>query len=135
MSMNHILFVDDNPGDLELVGEALKESGKGTELHVVSDGEEALRFLRRADPFAMAPRPKVVLLDLNMPRKDGIETLKDIRADDGLKDIPVVIFSSSMAPGDRREAELYKANDYIIKPADLVDFIRVIHTIETVWCT
>ena len=131
----HILFVDDNPGDLELACEALIESGKGTQLHTASDGVEALEFLRKRGKYEGAPSPDVVLLDLNMPRKDGIETLKEIRSDEALQFLNVVIFSSSTASLDRNMASLYHANAYVIKPLRLEDFMQTIARIEADWCT
>ena len=133
-SNEHILFVDDNPGDMVLVREALSESGHGTQLHTVPSGEEALKFLRAQAPYDSAPKPKVVLLDLNMPRKNGIQTLQEIRNDHELKSLPVIIFSSSTAPRDHQQANAHQADAYIIKPHNFHEFMQVVRNIETNWC-
>ncbi len=131
----HILFVDDNPGDRDLAQEAFGETGLNVLLHTVCDGDEALAFLRREGQFKDAPRPVVVLLDLNMPKKDGLMTLKEIKADNDLRSIPVVIFSSSTAPNDLYMAYQQHANAYVIKPLELDGFLRVIQQVKMFWCT
>jgi CheY-like chemotaxis protein len=130
----HILFVDDNPGDRGLAREAIEKNGMNIELHTVCDGEEALEFLRREDRYANAPRPRVIVLDLNMPRMDGIATLKAIKTDHELMTIPVIIFSSSSAPSDLQLAYGLHANAYVIRPMEFEEFTAFIRQIETFWC-
>jgi CheY-like chemotaxis protein len=132
--VQHILFVDDNPGDRDLAREILEINAPDIALHTANDGEEAMDFLQRRKVHAAAPRPSVVLLDLNMPRKDGLETLKEIKADMQLRSIPVVIFSSSSARSDLQLTYQSHANAYVIKPPSLEDYTRVIQEIGTYWC-
>lgn len=129
----HILFVDDNPGDRALARETIEESCPTTQMHTACDGEAALSFLRREGVHSNAPRPHLIILDFNMPRMDGIETLRVIKADHDLKAIPVIIFSSSTAPTDLYLAYGLQANAYVIKPSELEDFMRVIRQIELFW--
>ncbi|HEU0298396.1 MAG TPA: response regulator [Longimicrobium sp.] len=130
-----VLLVEDNPGDVRLTREALKEGKVHNNLSVVQDGVEALAFLRREGPHAAAPRPDVVLLDLNLPRKDGREVLAEIKADPALRTIPVVILTSSEAERDIVRAYALHANCYITKPVDLDQFITVVKSIEDFWFT
>lgn len=128
-----ILLVEDNPGDVLLTEEALIESKIHNNLHVVRDGEAALAFLYRQPPYADAVRPDVILLDLNLPRKDGREVLATIKADASLKVIPVVVLTTSAAEQDINEAYSRHANCYITKPLDLSQFIKVVQSIEDFW--
>ena len=128
-----ILLVEDNPGDIRLTREALKESKLRNSLNVVKDGIEALEFLRRQGRYASAPRPDLILLDLNLPRKDGREVLAEIKDDDDLKRIPVVVLTTSKADQDIMRAYDLHANCYITKPVDLNQFLNVVHTIECFW--
>ena len=121
-----VLLVEDNPGDVRLTREALREGKVFNNLSVAKDGEEALAFLRREGEFAEAPRPDVILLDLNLPRKDGREVLEAIKADPSLRTIPVVILTSSEAERDIARAYELNANCYITKPVDLDQFITVV---------
>jgi chemotaxis family two-component system response regulator Rcp1 len=130
-----ILLVEDNPGDVDLTREAL-ESGKiKNMLHVVVNGEEAMAFLRRKGKYTNAPRPDLVLLDLNLPRMDGREVLNEIKSDDDLKRIPVVVLTSSKAEEDILKVYNLHANCYITKPIDLLQFLKVVHVIEDFWFT
>jgi chemotaxis family two-component system response regulator Rcp1 len=128
-----ILLVEDSPGDVRLTQEALKENKVANRLSVTGDGEEALRFLRREGRFAEAPRPDLILLDLNLPRKDGRETLAEIKRNPSLKRIPVVILTTSQAEEDIVRTYNLHANCYITKPVDLDQFIKVVHTIKDFW--
>lgn len=130
-----VLLVEDNPGDVRLTREALKEGKVRNNLSVVSDGVEALAFLRREGRYAGAPRPDVILLDLNLPRKDGREVLQEVKADPALRSIPVVILTTSDAERDIAQAYALHANCYIKKPVDLDQFITVVQSIENFWFT
>ena len=130
-----ILLVEDNPGDVELTLEALENSKIRNTLHVVSDGEEAMAFLKGTGKHAGSSRPDLILLDLNLPRKDGREVLAEIKADEDLKRIPVVILTTSQAEEDIIRSYNLHANCYITKPIDLHQFIRVIKAIEDFWLT
>ena len=130
-----ILLVEDNPGDVRLTMEALKDSKMHNDLNVTRDGVEALAFLRREGKFAHAPRPELILLDLNLPKKDGREVLAEIKADKDLKRIPVVVLTTSQAEEDiLRMYNLY-ANCFVTKPVDLDQFIKVVQSIEEFWLT
>jgi chemotaxis family two-component system response regulator Rcp1 len=130
-----ILLVEDNEGDVRLTLEALKEAKMGNRLSVVSDGEKALAFLRRQGAYVDAPRPDLILLDLNLPRKDGREVLLEIKASKDLKRIPVVILTSSQAEEDIIRTYDLHANCYITKPVDLDQFMTVVKSIEDFWLT
>jgi two-component system, chemotaxis family, response regulator Rcp1 len=130
-----ILLVEDNPGDARLAVEGLKDSKVNNSLHHVEDGVEAMRFLHREGRYAHAPRPDLILLDLNLPRKDGCEVLADIKADRALKLIPVVVLTTSAAERDLVRTYDLNANTYIVKPLDLDQFIEVVHAIESFWFT
>lgn len=129
------LLAEDNPGDVRLTQEALRESKISNNLNVVKDGVEALAFLRKEGPYADAPTPDVVLLDLNLPKKDGREVLAEIKSDPVLKRIPVVIVTSSEAEKDILRTYDLHANCYVSKPVDLDQFIKVIQAIESFWLT
>lgn len=128
-----VLLVEDNPGDVRLTREALRDGKVSNNLSVVQDGVEAMRFLRREGPYADAPRPDVVLLDLNLPKKDGRQVLQEIKGDEALRTIPVVILTSSEAERDIAGAYALQANCYITKPVDLDQFITVVRSIEDFW--
>lgn len=130
-----IFLVEDNPGDARLTVEALREAKVHNRLNWVTDGAEAIAFLRRQGKYANAPRPDLVLLDLNLPRKDGREVLAEIKSDDNLRRIPVVILTTSQAEEDVLRAYHLNANCYITKPVDLDKFIQVIKTIKEFWLT
>lgn len=128
-----ILLVEDNPGDIRLTQEALKESNMEIHLDVVSDGEQALDFLLKRNKYVDANRPHIVLLDLNLPKKNGIEVLKEVKANDNLKRIPIIVLTTSDADHDISKAYNLHANCYILKPVDFDDFANVIKLIETFW--
>ena len=128
-----ILLVEDNPGDVRLMREALRESTIINQLHAVSDGHQALAFLRKQGKYANAMRPDLILLDLNLPRKDGREALAEIKADPDLRRIPVVIVTSSRAEEDILRSYDHYANCYITKPLDLESFFDVVEAIQDFW--
>ena len=128
-----ILLVEDNPGDVRLTQEALKEGHVSCRLSVAADGEEATDFLWHRGKHKGSLRPDLILLDLNLPRKDGREVLREIKADPDLCRIPVVVFSSSTAPSDLNRAYTLHANCYIQKPADLDQFMGVIQSVGNFW--
>jgi chemotaxis family two-component system response regulator Rcp1 len=130
-----ILLVEDNSGDVRLTQEAFREGKINVNLHVVRDGEEAMAFLRNEGRFENVPRPDLILLDLNLPRKDGREVLADLKSDDNLKAIPVVILTVSKAEEDILKTYHLNANAYIVKPVDLDQFIRIVRVIEDFWLT
>jgi CheY-like chemotaxis protein len=130
-----ILLVEDNPGDVRLTQEALKEDKVANNLHVVKDGVEAMRFLRREAPYADAPKPDLVLLDLNLPKKDGREVLAEVKRDPELGRIPVVVLTSSQADEDICRAYRLNCNCYVAKPVDFDQFSRVIKAIDAFWFT
>lgn len=128
-----ILLVDDNPGDVRLTVEALKESKVRNVLNVVCDGIEAINYLRRIGKYKDATRPDIMLLDLNLPKKDGREVLKDFKNDDALKDIPVVVLTTSESEQDIMKAYNNHANCFIKKPVDFEEFVNIIKSIEHFW--
>lgn len=130
-----ILLVEDNEGDVRLTREALREGHLRNRLHVVEDGEKALDFLFRRGDYADAPRPDLILLDLNLPRRDGREVLAEIKADASLKRIPVVVLTTSRAEEDLARSYDLHANCFITKPVDFDQFIQVVKTIENFWFT
>ena len=130
-----ILLVEDNPGDVRLTLEALKEAKVRNTLHVVHDGMEAMNFLRKAGGFSDSPSPDLVLLDLNLPLKDGRQVLEEIKNDESLKRIPVVVLTTSKAEEDIMKSYNLYANCYITKPVDLDQFIEVVRSIEDFWLT
>jgi CheY-like chemotaxis protein len=132
-SLVEILLVEDSPGDVRLTIEALKEANVRNRLNVVSDGVEAMEYLRREGKYSNAPRPDVVLLDLNLPRKDGRKVLAEIKEDPDLKVIPVVVLTTSRADEDILKAYEHHANCYITKPVDFQQFLHVVQSIEDFW--
>lgn len=128
-----ILLVEDSPSDAELTMEALREAGALNHFNFVDDGVKALEFLRRQGPYASVPRPDLVMLDLNLPRKDGREVLAELKADEDLRRIPVVVLTSSCAESDILRSYDLHANCYISKPVDFQQFIDVVRTIESFW--
>ena len=130
-----ILLVEDNPGDERLTREALKEGKVYSNLHWVKDGVEAMEFLRRQGKYKDVPRPDIILLDLNLPKKDGREVLQDIKNDEALKRIPVVVLTTSKAEEDVLRTYNLHANCYVTKPVDLEKFIVVVKSIDVFWLT
>jgi len=130
-----ILLVEDNPGDVELTREALHDTKLHMNLSVVSDGVDAMAFLRREGEYARAPRPDLILLDLNLPRKDGRGVLADVKQDPALRHIPVVVLTSSEAEQDIVRAYELHANCYVTKPVDLDQFVKIVQSIEQFWFT
>lgn len=130
-----ILLVEDNPGDARLAKEALYDSKLKNNLFIVNDGVEAMSYLRKEGKYAKMPTPDLVLLDLNLPRKDGREVLKEIKEDVDLKRIPVVILTMSRAEEDVLKSYDLHANCFISKPIDLNQFLKVVHSIEDFWLT
>ncbi|MBI5178999.1 MAG: response regulator [Nitrospinae bacterium] len=128
-----ILLVEDNPGDVRLTREAMKECKLLNNLHTVKDGEEAMDFLLQRGDYKDAPRPDLILLDLNLPRRDGREVLGDIKKDDRFKRIPVVVLTSSNEERDVFQSYNLYANCYITKPIDMEKFLQVIQSIEHFW--
>lgn len=129
----NILLVEDNPGDIRLTEEVLKEGKIKNILHVVMDGEEALSYLRKKDKYANVMLPDLILLDLNLPKKDGREVLAEIKADPKLMCIPVIVLTTSAAEQDIVNMYSHHANCYITKPVDFNQFIDVIKSIENFW--
>lgn len=130
-----ILLVEDNEPDVVLTQEAFKEAKIANSLYVAEDGVEALEFLRKQGKFAQVPRPDLILLDLNLPRKDGRAVLEEIKADPSLTSIPVVILTTSTDERDIIRAYTSHANCYIIKPVDFIQFMKIIKSIEGFWLT
>jgi CheY-like chemotaxis protein len=128
-----VLLVEDNPGDVRLTREAFRDAKVHLEMHVASDGVEAMEFLLRQGAYPNSPRPDLILLDLNLPRKDGREVLAEIKSDPSLKAIPVVILTTSAAETDIERSYLLHANCYISKPVDLEGFLTVIRSIDDFW--
>jgi chemotaxis family two-component system response regulator Rcp1 len=128
-----VLLVEDSPGDVRLTREALKDAKVQISLHVASDGIEAMAFLERAGAHAHAPRPDLILLDLNLPKKDGREVLQEIKESATLKSIPVVILTTSASETDILRSYQLHANCYISKPVDLDGFLKVVQSIDNFW--
>jgi chemotaxis family two-component system response regulator Rcp1 len=128
-----ILLIEDDPADVRLTREAMKEARLRHEMHVAIDGEQALAFLHRTAGFEDAPHPSLILLDLNLPRKSGLEVLEDIKADDNLKTIPVVVLTTSDADNDALASYRLQANCVVVKPVDLDQFLDVMVQIEHFW--
>ena len=130
-----ILLVEDNPGDVRLTQEALKEGKVLNQMDIASDGVDALAYLRRTGSHIHAPRPDLILLDLNLPKKNGREVLAEIKSDASLKRIPVVVLTTSSAEQDILESYDLHANAFITKPVDLIQFMNIIKSIEDFWLT
>jgi two-component system, chemotaxis family, response regulator Rcp1 len=130
-----ILLVEDNPGDVRLVKEVMKDAKVANSLHVAEDGEEAMAMLRREGKYSGSVRPDLILLDLNLPGKDGREVLREIKTDDNLRLIPVVVLTTSSAEEDIIKSYSDYANSYITKPINLSQFISVVKSIENFWLT
>lgn len=128
-----ILLVEDSPADVLITREAFEEAKLLNTLHVVEDGVQALEFLRRQGPYAEAPRPDLILLDLNLPRKNGREVLAEIKVDPQLKSIPVVILTTSSADEDILKAYDLHANCYVIKPVGFDNFFKAVQSIQDFW--
>jgi len=128
-----ILLVEDSPSDTDLTLEALRDFKVRNHVSVVEDGVQAMQFLRRQGPYAQAPRPDLIMLDLNLPRKDGREVLADIKGNDHLKTIPIVVLTTSRADQDILRAYQLNANCYINKPVDFNQFLEVVRSIESFW--
>lgn len=129
----NILVVEDNPGDVRLMHEALKLNGADRRIAVAEDGDEAVRYLRREHPFTDAPRPDLIFLDLNLPRRDGREVLAQIKSDASLRRIPVIVLTTSESERDINHVYDLHANCYIQKPADLDRYVEVILACEKFW--
>ncbi len=131
-----ILLVEDSPGDVRLTREALRDAKVGNNLHVARDGVEAMSFLRREGPrFTECPRPDLILLDLNLPRRDGREVLQEIKADPDLRHIPVIVLTTSQAEEDVLRSYQLHANAYVTKPVDFEKFTEVVRRIDDFWLT
>ncbi|MBD1935084.1 response regulator [Funiculus sociatus] len=130
-----ILLVEDNEGDIRLTKEAFRESMVWNHMNVVRDGAEALAFLRREGKYTNAIRPGIILLDLNLPKRSGIEVLEEIKRDNELKHIPVVVLTSSQAEQDILNSYNFHANCFISKPLDLEQFLQVVQSIKDFWLT
>jgi len=130
-----VLLVEDNPGDVRLTQEALREGKVAVNLNVARDGIEAVDFLYRRGKFEDAPRPELILLDLNLPRRNGREVLSQIKADPDLRSIPIVVMTTSSADQDVETAYSLNANCFITKPLELEDYMNMIHSIEDFWFT
>ncbi|MBD2083015.1 response regulator [Leptolyngbya sp. FACHB-17] len=130
-----ILLIEDNPGDVRLTEEVLKEGKIFSRLSVVEDGVQAIDFLHHQGGFARVPRPDLILLDLNLPRKSGREVLEEIKLSSDFRRIPVVVLTTSQSEDDILRAYDFHANCYITKPIDLEQFIRVVRSIEAFWLT
>ncbi|MEO1009271.1 MAG: response regulator [Planctomycetota bacterium] len=128
-----VLLAEDNPADAHLMQRMLGKLRTPTRLHIVRDGEQAVRFLRRQGEYTDAPRPDLVLLDVNMPRKTGLEVLAETKADDDLRSIPVIMLTSSCAERDVEESYRLHANCFITKPVDLQRFTGLVHAFEEFW--
>jgi chemotaxis family two-component system response regulator Rcp1 len=130
---SEILLVDDNPADLDLTTDALAQSSWPTNVNTVSDGAEAMVYLRREGKYAAATRPHLVLLDLNLPRKDGRSVLADMKSNPALRRIPVVIFSTSQAAEDIERSYELGANSYVSKPATLAEWVAAVKLLKDFW--
>jgi len=129
----HVLLVEDSPGDVRLMQETFREADTSVELHVTIDGAEAMAFLKRQGTHAKAPRPGIILLDLNLPKKDGREVLEEIKGSSALKSIPVVVLTTSESDVDIQRSYQSNANCYISKPVSLDGFLKVVHSIDSFW--
>lgn len=133
MKSVEILLIEDNPGDADLAIDALEHGKFKNNLHVVSDGETAMAFLRKEAPYENVPRPDIILLDLNLPKKDGREVLAEVKADPQLKRIPVVVLTTSQAEEDILRTYSLHANCYLTKPLHVEQFFRLVRSIENFW--
>jgi two-component system response regulator len=133
MRIHEILMVDDNPADIDLTSEVLAQSKKQFHVNAVNDGAEAISFLQRQGKYAEAPVPELLVLDLNLPRKDGCEVLANIKADPELARIPVVIFTTSQAHSDITRSYKLGANCYLRKPGNLPEFVQVVQSMAQFW--
>jgi CheY-like chemotaxis protein len=135
--MNHqpieILLIEDNPADVRLTKEAFKEARVRNNIHVVQDGDSALAFVQQKAPYQDAPRPDLILLDLNLPKKDGREVLAEIKADPKIQLIPVVILTTSDDEEDVLRSYNLNANAYLVKPIDVMRFIKMVHSLSDFW--
>jgi CheY-like chemotaxis protein len=130
-----VLLVEDNPGDAHLTRIALQDGKMQIQLSIVEDGVEAMAFLRRQGQYAYAPHPDLILLDLNLPKKDGREVLAEIKADESIRRIPIVVLTTSQAEEDILQAYDLRANCYITKPVGFDQFVRIVQSIEDFWFT
>jgi chemotaxis family two-component system response regulator Rcp1 len=130
-----VLLVEDSPGDVRLTREAFKDAKVHINLHVASDGVEAMAFLGREGNHANTPRPDLIFLDLNLPKKDGREVLAELKESPTLKSIPVVILTTSASEADIHGSYQHHANCYITKPVDLDGFLKVVNSIDSFWLT
>jgi|HubBroStandDraft_1064217.scaffolds.fasta_scaffold779058_1 two-component system, chemotaxis family, response regulator Rcp1 len=130
-----VLLIDDSEGDARLMREVLSEINKTVRLHVVTDGLEAMAFLRHLEPYLNVPRPQLILLDLRMPKMDGLEVLAQVKTDSRLSVIPIVVLTTSSSEVDIVQSYRLKANCYLTKPTELVDFERLVRTINDFWLT
>ncbi len=128
-----VLLVDDNPADIDLTREVLRRCRRQFHVNTVEDGEEAMSFLRGQGKYAQAPRPDIIVLDLNLPRKDGREVLSEVRSDPQLSRIPVVVFTTSQASSDVNRSYELGANCYLRKPGNLADFTAVVQSMADFW--
>jgi chemotaxis family two-component system response regulator Rcp1 len=135
MTAVEILLVEDNPGDIRLTKEALKESRIANNLNVVIDGAEALEFLKKTGRFTASPRPDFILLDLNLPKKSGLEVLAEIKADIDLRVIPIVILTTSQSEKDILESYKLHVNCFVTKPVEFESFMQAVRSIEDFWFT
>ncbi|HSF08965.1 MAG TPA: response regulator [Nitrospirales bacterium] len=128
-----ILLIEDNPADIRLTQEAFQQARLQNTIHVVQDGVNAMAFIRQTAPFQQAPRPDLILLDLNLPKKDGREVLKEIKSDTHTRTIPVVVLTTSDDEADVLRSYDLHANAYLVKPIDILQFIKMIQTLEDFW--
>ncbi len=132
-NVTNILLVEDNPADARLIEEVFKDTNIKNKIHVVKDGVDAMKFLNNENEFFDVPLPDIILLDLNLPRKDGREVLKEVKNNENLKSIPIVILTTSSAKEDVIKTYSNHANCYITKPVDFDQFLKVINAIEDFW--
>ncbi len=128
-----ILLIEDNPADIRLTQEAFREARLHNTIHVVQDGVSAMAFIRKIEPYQQAPRPDLILLDLNLPKKDGREVLGEIKADPHTRMIPVVVLTTSADEADVLRSYDLHANAYLVKPIDVLHFIKMIQSLESFW--
>jgi len=133
VTIPHVLLVEDSPGDILIMREAFQSAGRKVTLHVVADGFEAMRFLRREPPFAGAPRPDMILLDLNMPRMDGLEALAQIKQDDSLQAIPTIMLTAFGQDADIQRSYELNVNCYLVKPLELTALESTVKSLTDFW--